>query len=87
MTPDDLGLLTVNEAAHVAGVSPATIRVWIHRAGKGALTDEHGAPLQLRTQRSPHGRLLVAEADLLDVERATRVKAATRGGRRRAVAA
>ena len=87
VTPDDLGLLTVNEAAHVAGVSPATVRVWIHRAGKGTLTDEHGRPLRLRTQRSPRGRLLVAEADLLDVEEATRVKAATRGGRRRTVAA
>lgn len=87
MTPDHLSLPTINEAAAIAGVAPATIRVWIHRAAHGHLVDADGHPLQLHTDRDNLGRVVVSEADLLEVERATRVRRATRGGRRRRVAA
>lgn len=50
-----IGLLTVAEAADVAGVAQGTIRSWIHRYG-------------LPTTRSPEGLVLVAERDLLDCE-------------------
>ena len=80
MTPDHLSLLTVNEAAHIAGVAPATIRVWIHRAAHGLLSDVDGHPLRMYTGRDNRGRVVVSEADLLEVEFATRT---TRRGRRR----
>lgn len=86
MTPDHLGLLTVQEAADTAGVAPATIRVWIHRAAHGKLRGDDGRNLQLHTDRDNLGRVVVAEADLLEVELATRRRSATRGGRRRAAA-
>jgi DNA-binding transcriptional MerR regulator len=60
-------LVTTTEAAHAANVAPSTVRKW---ASRGLLNryanDELGRPLYL-------------EADVLDVERATRRK-----GRRRA---
>lgn len=87
MTPDHLGLLTVNEAAVTAGVAPATVRVWIHRATHSQLVDVDGHPLRLHTDRDNLGRVVVSEADLLEVEKATREKRATRGGRRRVAAA
>jgi predicted site-specific integrase-resolvase len=73
VTTDQLGLLTVGEAAAIAGVAPATIRTWLHRY-----------PDRIRTTTDTCGRLLVAEADLLDVEHDTR---ATRRGRPRTAAA
>jgi predicted transcriptional regulator of viral defense system len=73
MTPDHLGLLTVDEAAATAGVAPATIRCWLRRY-----------PDRIRTERDRRGRLLLSEADILDVEHDTR---ATRRGRPRTVAA
>ncbi|GGL27578.1 hypothetical protein H9L10_03610 [Phycicoccus endophyticus] len=77
-------LLTVNEAAHTAGVSPSTVRAWIHRAKRGTLRDADGNPLTLRTTRDARGRTLIAETDLLDIEYATRTT--TRGRPRRAPA-
>lgn len=73
MTPDHLALLTVNEAAHIAGVAPATIRSWLHRQ-----------PVPIHTERDYRGRVLIAEADILEAEHATRT---TRRGRPRTVAA
>ena len=80
MTPDHLSLLTVNEAAHIAGVAPATVRVWIHRAGRGGLRGSDGEVLALHATRDNLGRVVVSEADLLEVEQATRT---TRRGRQR----
>lgn len=75
MTPtvDHLGLLTVNEAAQAAGVAPATVRSWLVRYAS-----------EIRTTRDHRGRLLLAEADLLEVEHATRT---TRRGRPRTAVA
>lgn len=69
MTPDQLGLLTVQEAADTAGVAPATVRSWLHRYRD-----------RIRTERDVRGQLLLAESDVLDVEHDTR---ATRRGRPR----
>lgn len=68
-----IGLLTMHEAAEMAGVAPATVRSWLSRY-----------PGRIRTARDHRGRLLLAEADVLDVEHDTRT---TRRGRRRTAAA
>lgn len=73
MTPDHIGLLTVTEAATVAGVKPSTVRSWLHRYGH-----------RIHVERDHAGRLLLAEADVLDVEHDTR---ATRRGRPRTAVA
>lgn len=73
MTPDHLGLLTVTEAADTAGVAAATVRSWLRRY-----------PHRIRTTTDTRGRLLLAEADVLDVEHDTR---AARRGRPRSCAA
>lgn len=58
LTIDDQSLFTIGEAAHVAGVAPATVRWWI-RDG--------------RLARHVHaGVVHVTERQLLDVEHATR---------------
>lgn len=61
MNTDAMSLLTVSEAAAVAGVSVATVRSWLHRY-----------PDRLRTDRTVTGMILIAEADLLEVEHSTR---------------
>jgi len=66
-TEHDIGLLTVDEAADVAGVRPGTIRSWISR---------HDLP----TVRNWSGRVLISELAVLDCEMARRQ--ATRGRRR-----
>lgn len=73
MNTSCVALLTVGEAAQAVGVAPATIRSWLTRY-----------PDRIRTARTVDGRTLIAEADLLDVEHATRT---TRRGRPRAAAA
>ncbi len=64
-----IALLTIPEAAHVAGVAPSTLRCWISRYG-------------IPTLAGPDGRTLVAERDVLDCERVRRH--AGRGRRRTA---
>lgn len=59
MQPSQECLLTVDEAATVAEVAPATVRWWMHTG---------------RLPRHRHGRrVYVLEADLLDTEHETRV--------------
>jgi hypothetical protein len=71
------GLLTITQAAALTGVSPATIRQWLHRGHLpsrwGRCADRRGALRQMR---------LIGEDDLLVAERATR----QRGGHRRYLA-
>lgn len=62
-----IGLLTIPEAAEVAGVAPGTVRSWASRYG-------------LPTVTSIEGRTLVSERALLDCEHARRAE--TRGRRR-----
>lgn len=71
LTSDHLGLLTISEAAEQALVAPATVRWWI-RVG--------------RLDRHEHlGRVVVSEAQLLEVELSTR--ASGRGRPRRSTRA
>lgn len=70
LTTDDLGLLTVAEAARAVGVSPATIRKWVARHGLRLVHVE--------------GRRLLVERDVLDCEAARRRDG--RGRRRAAIA-
>lgn len=58
LTPHDIGLLTIAEAAEIAEVTPSTIRVWITR---------HKLP----TTRVL-GRVMVSELAFLDCEKARR---------------
>jgi len=58
LTPRDIGLLTIAEAAQIAEVTPSTIRVWIAR---------HKLP----TTRVL-GRVMVSELAFLDCEKARR---------------
>lgn len=64
VTQADLGLITITEAATIAGVARTTIYTWITRHG-------------LRTHRHPDGTLLVSEAHLWAIEHARRAQ--TRG--------
>jgi excisionase family DNA binding protein len=58
LSEEDIGLLTIAEAADVAEVTPSTIRVWIAR---------HKLPTT-RVQ----GRVMLHELAFLDCERARR---------------
>jgi len=58
LTPHDIGLLTLPEAAKIAEVSPVTVRVWIGR-------------YKLPTVRV-QGRVMISEMVLYDCERARR---------------
>lgn len=62
-----IGLLTITEAAEVAGVAPATIRQWVRR-------------YSLPTVTGLDGRTLVSERAVLDCEHDRRVE--TRGRKR-----
>lgn len=64
-----IGLLTIPEAAEVAGVAASTLRCWIHRYG-------------IPTVKSLGGVTLVPERAVLDCERVRRH--AGRGRRRQA---
>lgn len=56
LTSDDLALLTVPEAARVAGVKEKTIWNWIDRYGL--------------TRHRIHGRIYLSEREILDCEAA-----------------
>lgn len=64
MTPDGVeSLITAEEAARLCGVSPGTIRTWVHR---GSLkVAGHNA----------HGRKVFKQIDVAKAERATRKRA------------
>lgn len=66
--PTDIGLLTIAEAADVAGVAPSTMRCWITR-------------YDLPTVKGVDGLVLISERAVLDCER---VRRHARRGRRRA---
>lgn len=56
VTLDDLGLITVREAADLVGQRPGTIKAWVRRYG-------------IRTHREGR-RVFLSEADVLDVNAA-----------------
>ncbi len=64
ISADSIGLLTVGEAAAIAGIRERTLRVWIVR-------------YQLPTLRLGDGRVLVSERAFLACERSRRCE--TRG--------
>lgn len=64
-----IGLLTIPEAAELAGVAPSTMRCWIHRYG-------------IPNVKSVQGLVLVSERAVLDCERVRRH--AGRGRKRQA---
>jgi predicted site-specific integrase-resolvase len=59
LTSRDLGLLTLAEAAQIAGLPVATIRVWITR-------------YKLPTTRALFGQVMVSELAFYDCEKARR---------------
>ena len=65
LTPHDIGLLTLPEAAQIAGFPVATIRVWIWRH-------------KLATTRI-FGQVMVSELAFLDCEKARRDTPQRRG--------
>lgn len=66
LTLEDLGLITYQEAAAIAGIGPATVRTWAHRYGLTKVT-------------APDGRLCLVEAEFLTCERSRR-RSGRRGG-------
>jgi len=65
LTPRDLGLLTLNEAAQIAGFPVATIRVWITRH-------------KLASTRIL-GEVMISELEFYDCEKARRDTPQRRG--------